>query len=98
MKPSMPTNGAISPNGLVAAERALAIARKAFGARDPRTLTSVNNLAALYQIQGRYGEAEPLLEQALQLSREVLGPRRPDTISTLSNKRTLSNSCRRVGP
>ena len=30
------------------------------GKDHPDTLTSVNNLAALYQAQGRYGEAEPL--------------------------------------
>ena len=30
------------------------------GKEHPDTLISVNNLAVLYQAQGRYGEAEPL--------------------------------------
>src|SRR4051812_5631490 len=61
-------------NGVARAEEALTIARGTFDA-DPRTVTSLNNLALLYQVQGRYGEAEPLLSEALQLSRKVLGPR-----------------------
>jgi tetratricopeptide (TPR) repeat protein len=30
--------------------------------------TSLNNLAGLYDAQGRYSEAEPLYQQALELS------------------------------
>jgi hypothetical protein len=55
------------------------------GPRHPDTLTSHNNLAALYQAQGRYGEAEPLYREALQVSCEVLGPRHPQTLSTQLN-------------
>ena len=36
------------------------------GREHPDTLTSVNNLAALYDTQGRYGEAEPLYKRALE--------------------------------
>ena len=39
--------------------------------------------------QGRYGEAEPLLEQVLQLRREVLGERHPDTLASLDNLAAL---------
>ena len=46
--------------GIASAEQALALARSTFGDRDPRTLTSLNNLAFLYVSQGRSGEAEPL--------------------------------------
>ena len=59
--------------GLNWAELAFEYAERAFGKRDPNTLMSLNDLAALYLVQGRYGEAEPLFEQALQLRREVLG-------------------------
>ncbi len=31
-----------------------------FGPQDPRLATSLNNLALLYQAQGKYAEAEPL--------------------------------------
>src|SRR4051794_37220565 len=51
--------------GIVLAEEARRVAEEAFGALDPRTLTSLNNLAFLYDSQGHYGEAEPLYEQAL---------------------------------
>ena len=42
------------------AEKALALAERVLGHEHPDTLQSVNNLAVLYQAQGRYGEAEPL--------------------------------------
>ena len=35
---------------------------------------SLNNLAALYDDQGRYGEAEPLYQRALGIREKVLGP------------------------
>ncbi len=38
----------------------MAIREKARGPGHPDVATSLNNLAALYQTQGRYGEAEPL--------------------------------------
>ena len=63
--------------GVASAEQALQLARQAFGPRHPDTLGSLNNLAFLYQDQGRHGEAEPLLREALQGAREVLGPAIP---------------------
>jgi CHAT domain-containing protein/tetratricopeptide (TPR) repeat protein len=67
------------------AEQAVALAKASFGLRDPRTLTSMNNLAFLRYREGRYGEAEPLFRETLQLSREVLGPRDPHTLSSMNN-------------
>ena len=55
------------------------------GERHPDTITSLNNLASVYDNQGRYAEAEPLFAQALALAREVLGERHPYTISSLNN-------------
>jgi hypothetical protein len=60
-------------DGVRSAEEALEIARATLGERDERTLTSLNDLALLYQGQGRYGEAEPLLVQVLERRRETLG-------------------------
>src|SRR5215831_16397480 len=84
-------------NGTKLAEEALGLARKAFGDRDPRTLSSLNNLALLYKSQGRYGEAEPFYREALQARREVLGPRHPNTLTSLNNLAFLYNSQGRYG-
>ena len=65
------------------AQQALAFAKTAFGLRDPRTLTSMSNLAVTLESQGRYGEAEPLVRKTLQLSWEALGPRDPDTLDSM---------------
>src|SRR5271166_2837341 len=67
------------------AQQAVALAKSSFGPKDPRTLTSMNNLAEVLEDQGRYGEAEPLLRETLQLRREVLGPRHPDTLTSTNN-------------
>jgi CHAT domain-containing protein/tetratricopeptide (TPR) repeat protein len=71
--------------GVMLAEEARRVAEQAFGALDPRTMTSLNNLAMLYLRQGRYGKAEPLYQQALQLSRQVLGDNHPNTLTSLNN-------------
>ncbi len=42
------------------ARKALELSKKEFGPADLTTAALVNNLAALYQVQGRYTEAEPL--------------------------------------
>ena len=52
----------------------------------------MNNLAVLYQSQGRYAEAEPLYQQALQLSEKVLGKEHPDTIASVNNLAGLYQS------
>src|ERR1700732_2373079 len=71
--------------GVPLAEKALELARKAFGGQDLQTLESLNNLAGLYRAQRRTSEAEPLYLEALQTSREVLGPRHPRTLTSLNN-------------
>ncbi len=71
--------------GAAAAERALALSRKALGPRHPNTLRIMDTFAALRRVQGRYGEAEPLHREALRLGREVLGPRHPDTLASMNN-------------
>ena len=83
--------------GTAIAEHALKLARQMFGNRDPITLNSLNNLAGLYQAQGRYGEAEPLYQEALQARREVLGPRHPETLNSLNNLAALYQAQGRYG-
>ena len=46
---------------------------------------SLNNLAVLYDSQGRYEQAEPLYIQALELRKRILGENHPDTASSLNN-------------
>ncbi|MEE8623453.1 MAG: tetratricopeptide repeat protein, partial [Alphaproteobacteria bacterium] len=38
-----------------------------FGPQDPRLATSLNNLAEVYRLEGRYGKAEPLHRRALAI-------------------------------
>ena len=59
------------------AEKSLQAALKVaegFGPEDTRLATNLNNLATLYQAQGRYGEVEPLLKRALGIVEKALGP------------------------
>ena len=44
------------------------------GPERPDTVSAMIGLAALYQDEGNYSEAEPLLTKALETSRRVLGP------------------------
>ena len=46
-------------------EKALKVAQRAYGPMDPRTATSLNNLAELLKAQGDYEHAEPLYKSAL---------------------------------
>ena len=49
--------------------------KKALGSDHPDVGTSLNNLAALYQAQGRYSEAEPLYKRSLTIYEKALGAR-----------------------
>ncbi|MCP4347468.1 MAG: tetratricopeptide repeat protein, partial [Desulfobacterales bacterium] len=83
--------------GIAFAEKAYQYALKQFGKKHPSTLTSMNNLALLYELQGRYGEAEPLCKAALQLSENVLGKEHPDTLTSMNNLAGLYESQGRYG-
>jgi len=54
--------------------------KRSIGDNHPDTLSSMNNLAVLYQSQGKYDEAEPLYVECLRIRREVLGDNHPDTL------------------
>ena len=45
---------------------------------------SLNNLAELYRVQGRFDEAAPLYERALAVAEAALGPDHPDVALTLN--------------
>ena len=57
--------------------QALEIRKAELGDRHPDTAQGLNNLALLYDSQGRYGEAEPLYVQALEIRKAELGDRHP---------------------
>ena len=48
--------------GIQLAEKAYQYAKENLGKEHPDTLKSINNLAGLYQSQGRYAEAESLFK------------------------------------
>ena len=50
---------------------------------------SLNNLAGLYDSQGRYTEAEPLLLEALDLYKRLLGDNHPHVANSLNNLAAL---------
>jgi CHAT domain-containing protein/tetratricopeptide (TPR) repeat protein len=61
------------------------IEENALGRENPQLATSIYNLAGLYQEQGRYAEAEPLLKRSLAISEKAFGPEHPDVASSLNN-------------
>jgi tetratricopeptide (TPR) repeat protein len=61
------------------AQWALTVGEQVLGPNHPRTATSLNNLALLYNNQGDSAKAEPLYQRALAIYEQVLGP----TIPTL---------------
>src|SRR5205807_7958469 len=58
---------------------------EAFGPEDPRLARSWNNLAANYQDQGRYLEAEALYRRAIAQWERTLGPEHEDVGACLNN-------------
>jgi tetratricopeptide (TPR) repeat protein len=66
-------------------ERALAIRRAVFGARDPAIAESLNNLAELERRTGHLQRARTLHEAALGVRREVLDEGHPDVAESLNN-------------
>ncbi len=50
---------------------------------------SLNNLAVLYQIQGKYAQAEPLHKRSLAIREKALGPNHPSVATSLNNLAAL---------
>ena len=50
---------------------------------------SLNNLARLYQAQGKYADAEPLHKRALAIWESALGPEHPNVAKGLENYASL---------
>jgi tetratricopeptide (TPR) repeat protein len=54
--------------------------------------TSLNNLALLYNSQGKYSEAEPLYVDALEMTKRLFTGDHPDVATSLNNLALLYNS------
>ncbi len=63
--------------------------QKLLGTEHPDVANNLNNLALLYNIQGRYEEAEPLYKQALAMFQKLLGTEHPDVATSQFNLGTL---------
>ena len=50
---------------------------------------ALNSLAALYEEQARYADAEPLYKRALGIAEKVQGPDQPDVSTALANSSNL---------
>ncbi|NEO66755.1 MAG: tetratricopeptide repeat protein, partial [Moorea sp. SIO4G2] len=48
------------------------LTRNRLGSEHPAVASSLNNLALLYENQGRYCKAEPLLVEALEIRKKLL--------------------------
>ena len=57
--------------------------------KHPHIANSLNNLALLYNNQGRYTEAEPLYRQALAMRQEILPEKHPSIATSLNNLAVL---------
>jgi hypothetical protein len=63
--------------------------KRLFTGDHPDVASSLNNLAGLYDSQGKYSEAEPLYFEALAMSERVLGTNHPTTIIFRNNLQIL---------
>src|SRR6202035_988950 len=69
--------------------QSLAMREKVFGPDHPDVALSLNNLAAVYQHQSRYADAEPLFKRSLAINEKTLGPGHPDVARSLNNLGSL---------
>jgi len=76
------------------AEKVFKIYKEVLGEKHPDTLTSLNNLALIYQDLGRLNEALPLSKQAYSLRLQVLGEKHRKTLTSLNN---LADIYRAIG-
>ncbi|MEH2057724.1 MAG: tetratricopeptide repeat protein [Nostoc sp.] len=69
--------------------QALELYKRLLGDAHPDVATSLNNLALLYNSQGRYDQAEPLFLQALEIRQQVFGVNHPNTVTVRQNLENL---------
>ena len=67
------------------AMQVLHMRKKLLGAKHLKTLISMEDLARIYQAQGRLNEAEQLKVQVLDMRKKLLGAEHPDTLTSMGN-------------
>ena len=65
------------------------IVNRFLGKDHPDVATSLNNLAELYRVQGKYDQAEPLYQRSLAIREKTLGKDYPDVATSLNNSAVL---------
>src|SRR5215471_21297041 len=70
---------------VIEAQKLEAVAKGRFGTSHTNYAVALNNLANVYQAQGKYGEAEGLYQRALAIREKALGASHPDVAQTLHN-------------
>ena len=73
-------------------EKAINLASNSTTKADTELATSLNNLARLYYLIGKYAQAEPLYVRALAIKEKQLGSNHPDTATSLNNLASLYES------
>jgi tetratricopeptide (TPR) repeat protein len=76
------------------AERALALYEQFLGPNHPNTAVAVIKLAACFEGQGKFSEAEPMYERAVEIYERMYGPNHSEVATTLAN---LGNMLRQKG-
>jgi tetratricopeptide (TPR) repeat protein len=66
-------------------EIALAIRRRILKENNEDTLTSMDRLAVVYRLEGKYAKAEPLRQEYLESRRRSLGDLHPSTLDAMNN-------------
>jgi tetratricopeptide (TPR) repeat protein len=76
--------------------RCLSIQEELLGANHPQVAITLNNLAALYIAQYRYGEAEPLLNRSLDITAKTVGSSSPAYAHILANLALVAQKRQRL--
>ena len=77
-------------------KRAVELA-ESFGDEDPRLPKTLNNLAAIYQVQGKYTFAESLYKRSLTMYERAYGRQHTDVALNLHNLGVLYSAQRKFG-
>jgi len=78
--------------------RAIELRRAQLGDEAPETLTSLDELALVLRIRGRFDEATEVAERTLGVRSRTLGPNHPDTLTAASTLAAVYASLGRLGP
>ncbi|MGA2297176.1 MAG: CHAT domain-containing tetratricopeptide repeat protein [FCB group bacterium] len=69
----------------------LKLCRTIFKGDHPNLAMSINNMAAFYEVRGRFAETEPLLKEALEMNRRLFKGDHPDLATSINNMASFYN-------